>query len=189
VTEKDIIQSSKDLKLCLSKKGPSVVSDLSVYHEQKKWSACIYIIGESHAVCFENFSEILACKKSLNFSDIELFDKILFVGKQEQIKHFEVISLGVGASVDYKFSFKKIEFGDRDYIKEWKGILEEVNFKISYNFTTNEKDNFKETIINDAVTLVGIRRLSNGYKWKSVHVYPDEELGVFTETVLSTIKK
>jgi len=158
VAEKDIVQSSEDLKLILFEGLPP--TGLSVYREEEFFGEVrVKIIGESHLVTVGSFSELLSCKGSIACGS----DSIL--------------------SVNHHFSIEKVHFGDRKYMGTWKRILADGGAWIFYDFDMG--DEFFELIINHAVTWLSIKEVMNGYSWKSVHVYPNEELGVFTKTTLT----
>lgn len=150
------------------------------------------IVGESHLVVCEieekkSFTEVLACVPSdkvrnnsmrkfplSGYSKFNIWDLVFF-------EHYK-----------YSFFMEKIGFDDQNYKSAFlnflrlKNVRNEVWKSISYNFSTKSVE-FKNEM-HDPITLISVGELFRSWVWNSIHVYPEEKLGVFSQSILRSSK-
>ena len=181
-------QSSNDLRLLLLRADVNhfrfsvYASDVFVFGNPEV-RVSVNIIGESHVVVCEGlgegvFSEVLACVPLDEFEATS--KKLLHVG---QFAHLKIEEKFDGFA--YAFELRKIVFDNPQYHENYKAILRKGDCKVGYNFDIGKSEAVSENSLHEAVTLVAAQETPRGLSWSSVHVYPNEKHGVFSETALT----
>jgi len=184
-----IIQKADQLKLLLH--GGSIDSmNFKAFHSLKvakgDWQIGIDIIGESHKINIVNsakpssMNEILAC--------IAIDDELSPSCYMEKLSYIEAGKLErIMEGFNYHFSFEKIGFNDERYSKALSSLTEEATYCVSYDFGNNRKDSFDD--IFEPVTLVTADVTDDNMKWASLHIYPNDELAIISESSISIQRK
>jgi len=160
-------------------------SRLNVYHcreiEWKKGTINLFIIGESHCVSVEDrvqgtsLSEKIACASSSDDDCGPVLEKNLLSLPLQK----NTITIN---SFRHEINCFSAHFSDPFYESKIKAIIHKGQESISYNFSTGKRDRF--TDLYDPVTLVTLVNEDTGLEWASVHIYPEEEQSVITQTRL-----
>lgn len=168
------------------------------FHSGSGIKVSVYVIGESHVVVCNglfgiHFSEVLACV-SLDRSWGSWFSAGLLrrtlkhpkhplcVGHYDELRFTKQVLRG---RYYYTFEMRRMDFSNPSYEREFLKVFDEGGM-IGYNFTTGSEMVSKEDM-HEPVTLLSLFSFGDipqGLRWSSVHVYPNEELGIFSTTTL-----
>ncbi|MDH3974124.1 MAG: DUF2617 family protein [Deltaproteobacteria bacterium] len=182
------IHSASELKLLLHN-GTIENIPFKTFHNielvEKNWYIQIDIIGESHKIKIANgkesssINEVLACMA---------LDKNLSPScYMERLSHIKTGKLErrVGA-LNYRFRFEQIGFGEKKYRDALASLAAGGDKCISYDFANGRKDSLHD--IYGPVTLVKADITGKSVNWASLHIYPNDEVAIISESSISKEK-
>lgn len=183
-----IAQKASELKLLLQG-GPIDNISFKTFHSMEMvkgcWDIRIDIIGESHKINIVNsavpssINEVLAC--------IPLDNQLSPSCYMERLAHIKAGKLErIVEGFNYRFSFEKIGFSDERYSEALLSLTEGMEHCVSYDFGKRHKDSFDD--VYGPVTLVTADVTDEDVKWASLHVYPNDELAIISESSISNIR-